>query len=143
MIQTFVEDPPYARQERNLPIDYIGFGFLALWLGTFQTNLDKGQESDWFSADWIRWFAVIVAISMVAFIVHELKTQHPLVDLKILRDRNPAVGTSLIGLIGVIYGTTTLLPLFLHDLLGYTAYNSGLAVSPRGIGALVSMVIAG
>lgn len=144
MIHAFVEDPSYARRERNLPIDYIGFGFLALWLGTFQTILDKGQESDWFAADWIRWFAVISAISMVAFIVYEWRARHPLVDLKVLRNRNLAVGTFLIGVIGIIiYGTTTLLPLFLQDLLGYTAYNSGLAVSPRGIGALVSMVIAG
>lgn len=51
MIQAFVEDPPCARRQRNLPIDYIGFGFLALWLGTFQTILDKGQESDRFVAD--------------------------------------------------------------------------------------------
>jgi|YelNatPaOPRAMG01_1025707.scaffolds.fasta_scaffold105170_2 hypothetical protein len=65
---------------------------------------------------------------MVAFIGHELRVQHPLVDLKVLRDRNLAVGTFLIGVIGVIiYGTTTLLPLFLQDLLGYTAYNSGFA----------------
>ena len=144
MIQAFVEDPPYARRERNLPIDYIGFGFLALWLGTFQTILDKGQEADWFGSDWIRWFALVSVVSMVAFIIHELRTDHPLVDLYVLRNRNLAVGTFLIGLIGiVIYGTVTLLPLFLQDLLGYTAYDSGLAVSPRGIGALISLLIAG
>jgi DHA2 family multidrug resistance protein len=144
MIRAFVEDPPYARREKNLPIDYVGFGFLALWLGTFQTILDKGQEADWFGSDWIRWFAVVSAISMVSFIVHELRTEHPLVDLRVLRNRNLAVGTFLIGLIGiVIYGTVTLLPLFLQDLLGYTAYDSGLAVSPRGIGALISLLIAG
>jgi DHA2 family multidrug resistance protein len=144
MIHAFVEDPPYARRERNLPIDYIGFGFLALWLGSFQTILDKGQEADWFASDWIRWFALISAISMAAFVIHELRAEHPLVDLRVLRNRNLAVGTFLIGLIGiVIYGTVALLPLFLQDLLGYTAYESGLAVSPRGIGALVSLLIAG
>jgi DHA2 family multidrug resistance protein len=144
MVQAFVEDPPYARRARNLPIDYLGFGFLALWLGTFQIILDKGQEADWFSADWVCGFAAISAVSMVAFIIYELRAPHPLVDLHVLRNRNLAVGTFLIGLIGVvIYGTVTLLPLFLQDLLGYTAYDSGLAVSPRGIGALVSLVIAG
>ncbi len=144
MINAFVEDPPYARREKNIPIDYMGFGFLALWLGLFQVVLDKGQEADWFGSDWVRWFAAISAISMVAFIIRELRTDHPLVDLSVLRDRNLAVGSFLIGLIGiVIYGTVTLLPLFLQDLLGYTAYDSGLAVSPRGIGALVSLLIAG
>jgi DHA2 family multidrug resistance protein len=144
MIRAFVEDPPYARRERNLPIDYVGFGFLALWLGTFQIILDKGQEADWFAAYWVRGFAAVSAVSMLVFIIHELRSKHPLVDLHVLRNRNLAVGTFLIGVIGVvIYGTTTLLPLFLQDLLGYTAYNSGLAVSPRGIGALFSLVIAG
>jgi MFS transporter, DHA2 family, multidrug resistance protein len=144
MIHAFVEDPPYARRERNLPIDYIGFGMLALWLGTFQTILDKGQEADWFGSDWVRWFAIVSALSMLAFFIHELRTARPLVDLHVLRDRNLAVGCFLIGLIGVvIYGTTALLPLFLQDLLGYTAYDSGLAVSPRGIGALLSLLIAG
>jgi DHA2 family multidrug resistance protein len=144
MIHAFVEDPPYARRERNLPIDYIGFGFLALWLGTFQIILDKGQEADWFGSVWVRWFAAVSVISMLVFIIHELRSEHPLVDLRVLRNRNLAVGTFLIGLIGiVIYGTVTLLPLFLQDLLGYTAYDSGLAVSPRGIGALISLLIAG
>jgi DHA2 family multidrug resistance protein len=144
MIHAFVEDPPYARRAGNLPIDYIGFGFLALWLGTFQTILDKGQEADWFGSSWIRWFAVISAASMLAFIIHEWRSKHPLVDLHVLRDRNLAVGCFLIALIGiVIYGTIALLPLFLQDLLGYTAYDSGLAVSPRGIGALVSLILAG
>jgi DHA2 family multidrug resistance protein len=144
MIHAFVEDPPYARRERNLPIDYIGFGFLALWLGTFQIILDKGQEADWFGSAWVRCFAAISVISMLVFIIHELRSEHPLVDLRVLRNRNLAVGTFLIGLIGiVIYGTVTLLPLFLQDLLGYTAYDSGLAVSPRGIGALISLLIAG
>jgi MFS transporter, DHA2 family, multidrug resistance protein len=144
MIRAFVEDPPYARKERNLPIDYVGFGFLALWLGTFQTLLDKGQESDWFAADWIRGFALVSAVSMTAFVIHELRTEHPLVDLRVLRNGNLAVGTFLIGLVGiVIYGTVALLPLFLQDLLGYSAFNSGLAVSPRGIGALFSLLIAG
>ena len=144
MIHAFVEDPPYARREKNLTMDYVGLGFLALWLGTFQTILDKGQEADWFAADWIRWFALISAVSFVAFVICEWRSRHPLVDLKVLYNRNLAVGTFLIGLIGVvIYGTTTLLPLFLQDLLGYTAYNSGLAVSPRAIGALISLAIAG
>jgi len=144
MIRAFVEDSPYARREQNLPIDYIGFGFLALWLGMLQVILDKGQEADWFGSHWVCWFAALSAIAMVVFIVRELRTEHPLVDLRVLRDRNLAVGSFLIGLIGiVIYGTVTLLPLFLQDLLGYTAYDSGLAVSPRGIGALISLLIAG
>jgi len=143
MIEAFVEDPPYIGRHRTSRIDLIGFGFLAIWLATLQVVLDKGQEVDWFSAHWLRWFVAISAMAMIAFVVRELKTDAPLVSLRVLRDRNLAVGTFLIGLIGVvIYGTTSLMPLFLQDLLGFPALQSGLTVAPRGIGAIVSMIIA-
>jgi len=144
MIGTFVEDPPYLQRLRNLRIDYSGLGFLAIALTCLQVVLDKGQEADWFSAVWVRWLLAIAAVAMVAFVVRELRTRAPVVNLRILTNRNLATGTFLIGILGIIiYGTTTLLPLFLQDLIGYTAYNSGLAVAPRGIGAILSMVLAG
>jgi DHA2 family multidrug resistance protein len=148
MINTFVEDPPYlvrakARAKR-LGIDFWGLGLLAVMLSCFQVALDKGQEVDWFAAVWVRWFIGIAVVALVAFLWHELQSKSPIVNLRILKDRNLATGTFMIGLLGVvIYGTTAILPLFLQDLIGYTAYDSGLAVSPRGIGAIASMIIAG
>lgn len=143
MIRSFVEDPPYIRKSRKAGIDYMGLGFLAIWLAALQVVLDKGQESDWFSAIWVRWLIATAAVFLVAFIIRELRTSDPIVDLRVLKNRNLAIGTFLIGLIGVvIYGTTALLPLFLQDLLGFPAFQSGMAVAPRGIGAIISMVIA-
>ena len=143
MIQTFVEDPPYISRPKDLAVDYIGLGFMALAFTTLQVVLDKGQEVDWFSAVWVRWFLAISAISLFLFIVRELRTRSPIVNLRIFSDRNLATGTFLIGLLGVIiYGTTAILPLFLQELIGYTAYDSGFAVAPRGIGAILSMIIA-
>jgi MFS transporter, DHA2 family, multidrug resistance protein len=144
MISTFVEDPPYIARRVKAAIDYWGLGFLAIALTCFQVVLDKGQEADWFGAVWVRWFVVLATVAMIAFIVRELRTSAPVVNLRIFVDRNLATGTFLIGILGIIiYGTTTLLPLFLQDLIGYTAFNSGLAVAPRGIGAIASMVLAG
>ncbi len=143
MIQTFVEDPPYISRPKHLSIDYIGLGLMAIAFTTLQVALDKGQEADWFSAVWVRWFLGIAAFSLIAFIVYELRTRAPIVNLRIFADRNLATGTFLIGLLGVIiYGTTAILPLFLQELIGYTAYSSGFAVAPRGIGAILSMIIA-
>ncbi len=143
MIQAFVEDPPYIGRETGARIDYIGFGFLAIALTAVQVVLDKGQEADWFGAVWVRWFVAIAAIALVAFIVRELRTRSPIVNLRVLANRNLATGTFLIGLLGVIiYGTTALLPLFLQYLIGYTAFDSGFAVAPRGIGAILSMILA-
>src|SRR5215472_3469218 len=144
MISRFVEDPPYIKNAKPGRIDGIGLGLLALWLGALQIILDKGQEHDWFGATWLRWAAVVLAVTFVAFLVRELIADKPLVSLSIFKDRNFAIGTLLIGLFGgVIYGVVTLLPLFYQTLLGYTAAAAGWAVSPRGIGAIAIMPIIG
>src|SRR5581483_4110277 len=144
MSQTFIEDPPYIKRAVEATIDYIGFGLMAIWLASFQIILDKGQEEDWFAARWIVWTAVVSLGCMVAFIIRELKTRHPIVDLRVLTNRNFGIGVFLIMIVGaVLYGTTAMLPIFLQTLLGYPALQSGLAVSPRGFGSMASMIIVG
>jgi len=144
MLMRFVNDPPYIRDAKPGPIDAIGLGFLALWLGALQIILDKGQEDDWFGATWIRWATVLLIGTFAAFLIRELKAAKPLVDLKVFLDRNFAIGCLLIGLFGgVIYGLVTLLPLFYQTLLGYTATAAGIAVSPRGLGAIAIMPVIG
>jgi len=140
----FVEDPPYLKTQFRGAIDGLGFGLMALWLGTLQLVLDKGQEADWFEADWIRWTLALSVAAFLGFIARELRCREPIVQLQVLLSRNFSVGTLLTGLYGyVLYSTTALLPLFLQTLLGYSALDSGLAVSPRGIGSMASMVVAG
>jgi DHA2 family multidrug resistance protein len=144
LIMRFVKDPPYIQSAKPGRMDGIGLGLLALWIGTLQIILDKGQEDDWFGAAWIRWAAVIVVISLAAFLVRELVIDKPIVNLRVLRDRNFAIGCVLIGLFGaVLYGMVTLLPLFYQTLMDYTASAAGLAVSPRGIGAILIMPVIG
>ena len=133
LISRFVTDPPYILQAKPGRLDAIGLGLLALWLGALQIILDKGQEDDWFGATWIRWAAVILAISFVAFLIRELTHDKPLTNLRIFKNRNFGVGCILIACFGaVVYGVVTLLPLFFQTLLGYTAFSAGWAVSPRG-----------
>ena len=144
MISRYVADPPYIRDAHPGKLDGIGLGLLAVWLGCLQIILDKGQEDDWFGATWIRWAAAILVISLVAFLIRELRAKQPLVDLKIFRHRNFTLGCVLIGLFGAsIYGLITLLPLFYQELMGYTAFAAGWAVSPRGIGAICAMPVIG
>ena len=144
MTQTFIEDPPYLQRSVLRRIDYWGLAFMALSLATLQVVLDKGQQDDWLAAQWIRWALTISGAAMVAFVVRELVTDEPIVNLRILGDRNFALGTLLITAMGVVlYATTALLPLFLQTLLGYPALQAGLAISPRGLGALLSAIVAG
>jgi DHA2 family multidrug resistance protein len=139
-----VEDPPYIRAKRSGRFDGIGFGLVALCLGTLQVMLDKGQEADWFSAIWIRWFAVICTLSLIGFIVYELCSDAPLVDLHVFKNRNFAVSSVLFILYGMmIYALITIQPLFVQSLLGYNAFNSGLSVSPRGFGAFAALFFVG
>ena len=144
MANAFVEDPPYIKKNRALSIDYLGFALMALGLGLFQVIMDKGQEVDWFAAKWICWSSVIVVVSLVTFVFRELRTEHPVVDLRILKDRNFFTGVCIVTVIGaVLYSTTALLPMFLQGLMGYSAYLSGLALSPRGIGAFFTALVVG
>jgi MFS transporter, DHA2 family, multidrug resistance protein len=144
MILRYVHDPIYIREAKPGRFDAIGFGLLAVWLGALQIVLDKGQEDDWFGAMWIRWAVAILVVCFVAFLVWELRRREPVVKLRVFLNRNFTLGCLLIGLFGgVIYGLITLLPLFYQELLGYSALAAGLAVSPRGFGAIVAMPLIG
>jgi DHA2 family multidrug resistance protein len=109
-----------------------------------QLVLDKGQEVDWFAAGWIRWLAGVSTVALLGFVVREFRTREPIVQLRILGNRNFGMGTIIAGLYGfTFYGVIAMLPLFLQTLLGYSALDSGLTVSPRGIGSLLSMIVVG
>lgn len=147
LLHFFVEDPPYLRDARmalGRGIDYIGFVAMALSLGLFQVVIDRGQQDDWFNAAWICWGAGISVVSMVFFVFWEFHISEPLVDLRVFRNRNFAIGTSVMVAAGVIiYSTTSLLPLFLQGLMGYSSLNCGLAISLRAAGAILGLLIVG
>jgi DHA2 family multidrug resistance protein len=144
MIQRFVFDPDYIRNAKPGRIDKIGFGLLTLWLGTMQTVLDKGQDADWFEAQWIRWFSLVSAAAFVGFVIWELRYSHPIADLRIFKNRNFAVGTILVSVTAILmYGPLTLLPLFLQNLMGYSSLLSGLAQAPRGLETLLASFLVG
>jgi DHA2 family multidrug resistance protein len=119
MANTFIEDPPYIKNQRPGQIDYIGFGLMAAGLASLQIILDKGQQEDWFNSSWITGFTVLAVLMLVGFVLWELSVKEPIVNLRILLNRNFAVGTALMTVMGVVlYGTIALLPLFLQTLLG-------------------------
>ena len=144
MANMFIEDPPYIRDQRPGRIDRLGFALMAIGLGTLQLVLDKGQEEDWFNSSLITFAAIFAGVTLVAFVIWELNIKEPIVDLRVLKNRNFTVGTSIMTVLGIVlYGTIALLPLFLQTLMGYPAVQSGLTVSPRGFGSIVSMIVVG
>jgi MFS transporter, DHA2 family, multidrug resistance protein len=142
MIGRFVHDPPYVKDAKPGKFDNLGFGLLVVWTGCLQIMLDKGQEVDWFGATWVRYAATTAAAALLWWIIYSCRTHKPLVNLRILSDRNFAVGCLLMVLFGVcVYSLVTVLPLFYQELLGYTAFTAGIVVFPRGIGAILGMPV--
>lgn len=140
----WLEDPPYVQKQGFIKIDYVGFGLLILWLVTLQTVLDKGQNADWFNAPWICWLSAISVIAMIGFFISQVKNKESIIDLGIFKDKNFTYSTLLLIVVnGVMYASTAIMPLFLQNLLGYSAFLSGYALMPRGIGSLVAVLITG
>ena len=139
-----LEDPPYLKDARPGRIDFTGFALLTIWIGCLQVMLDRGQDDDWLSSSFIRWLAFGAALGFTAFLIWELRVGHPIVNLRVLRDRNLAIGSILLFLVGaILYGTTSVLPLFLQNLLSYPSLQAGLVMSPRGFGAILGSIISG
>ena len=141
-----ISDPPFMKRRKlsEVRIDYMGLGLLAVGLGALQIVLDKGERDDWFSSHFILFLAVISAVALISVIFWEWNHEHPIIELRLFRDRSFAVGCFLLFMLGIIlYGTTVLLPLFMQTLLGYTAETAGLALMPGGFAILVCMPIVG
>jgi DHA2 family multidrug resistance protein len=139
-----IEDPPYLKRQilanrAGLKIDYTGLGLIAVGLGCLQVVLDKGQEDDWFSSHLIVVLTLISAAALIGFVFFELRSKYPVIDLRMFKNYTFAIGNGMMFFLGVaLYGTTTLLPLFLQDLMGYTAELSGMVLSP---GALIIIAL--
>jgi MFS transporter, DHA2 family, multidrug resistance protein len=143
LTQAFVFDPPYLRKESK-GIDYWGIGLLVVGMGSLQIMLDKGQEDDWFSSQFIVTLAVLAVVGLGGLIIRELKAEHPIIDLSVFRYRSYAIGTFIMTVVGfVLYGSTVLLPLLMQELLGYTATHAGITNLPRGMASFMCMPLIG
>lgn len=144
LMQRFIHDPQWMKNIRAPRLDVIGLSFMSLWLGCQEVLLDKGQEDDWFGSRFIIVMTALAVFGLVAFVVRVLNTEKPFVDLRVLKNYNFSVGLVLMFFAGVtLYGLTAIIPLFLESLMGYTALQSGYAMIPRGVGALIAMPLVG
>src|SRR4030081_3770395 len=142
-----VSAPPYMKKanvKAGFRIDYIGIGLISLGLGSMQIILDKGQRDDWLSSNFIRIFFGLMLVGIISAIIWELREKEPVVDLRMLKDRNFAIATLAIFFLGfVLYSSTVLIPQLLQQLLGYTAESAGKALSPGGAVIMCMMPVVG
>ena len=139
LVMRFISDPPYLVREKG-KIDISGLMLLIIGLGALQLMLEKGEQKSWFESDFILYLALTAGAGLLLFIWRELATDKPAVDLRILKNVTFASGTMLNGILGMgLYGGLFLLPLLLQQLLGYPAYDSGIALLPRSIAMGITM----
>ena len=132
------------KEENPRPFDFFGFGCLAVFIAAFQLMLDRGPTQDWFSSHEIWTEAIVAMISFWLFVAHSATTDHPFFDMRLLRDRSFMISTFMGLFVGLLlYSSMALLPTMLEILMGYPVVTTGLVTMPRGVGALVSMVIVG
>jgi MFS transporter, DHA2 family, multidrug resistance protein len=140
-VMEFVEDPPWEQKKdrKELGLDFIGIGLIALGLGCLQVFLDRGEDDDWFKSGFITTFAILSAVGMVGAIFWLLYAKKPVVDVRVLKDKNFALGSICnVGFAAILYGSAVLVPQLAQQQLGYTATLAGLVLSP---GALMIVAI--
>ena len=146
MVWRFVHEPEdiraanqLAAAEQKKNIDWQGIALLSVGLSALQYVLEEGDRDDWFDSRVITACAIVAALALVAFVMRELTAKVPAVDLRLFKDPVFISGT-LIGsvMFAMLMANMFLLPVFMQELLGFTATQSGLALMPR---TLVMMVV--
>jgi DHA2 family multidrug resistance protein len=140
-------DPPHLVRKtfaNGLKLDYIGLGLLGVGLASLEILLDEGQRDDWFGSNLIVTAAVLAVVGLVGAVIWQLRQPQPVIDFRILKNRNFALSAVTMYAVGfTLYGSTAILPIFLQTVLGYTALLSGLVLSPGGIAMMIGMAIVG
>jgi MFS transporter, DHA2 family, multidrug resistance protein len=143
MCKLFIFDPAYIKR-RSPRVDWWGIGLLAVGIGALQVMLDKGQEEDWFGSNFITALAVVCAVGLIGFVIHELLDWLPVVNLRVFRVRTYSAGVLMMTVLGFgLYGSLVLIPIFLQELLGYSSTDAGIAMLPRGLGSFLAMPLVG
>lgn len=140
----YVKSPNYGGKRSASQIDWLGIFLLIVAVGSLQYVLEKGQEHDWFEDGHIIMLAVAAFLGVYLFIWRQLVVEHPVVDLRVLKDKNLAIGTILSFILGFgLYGSTFVIPLFTQNSLGWTALQAGLLLVPSSVATGLMMPFVG
>ncbi|MAZ26107.1 MAG: MFS transporter [Cytophagaceae bacterium] len=140
----FVRSPKYGEKLSVNQVDWWGILFLASFIGSLQYVLEHGQQDDWFNDSTITLLSVISIFGLVAFIWRELVYDNPIVNLRVLRNSNLAIGTVMTFILGFgLYGSTFIIPIYTQSILGWTATDAGLLLIPSSITTGLMMPLIG
>ena len=145
MCAFFIFDPDYLRQKVSaLRVEDWGLFLLIVSMGSLQVVLDKGQQEDWFNSPFIITFSIITVVSLIALIWVELTHKHPIVNLRLFKNVSFSAGNLIMFVVGfALYSSIMLIPLFLQQLMGYSATDAGMVMAPGGVATLMTMPLVG
>jgi DHA2 family multidrug resistance protein len=150
LVWHLLQESAEAKEEQRratkggIKVDYVGFALVAIGLGSLQIVLDKGQEDDWLSSHFILIFSILAVVGIAGCIFWEFHTKNPIVDLPMLKDFNFGFINLVMFAVGfILFGTTQLLPQYTQSLLGYSATDAGLVISPGGVAVMILMPLVG
>ncbi len=138
----YVRDSRHARRVGS--VDWIGIGLLVIGIAALQTMLERGERLEWFSSREIVSYAVLSGLALVTLVWHELTTEHPVVDLRLLGNRQFAAGVAFASMLGLcLYATVFVLPVYLQTLQGFSAHQTGMVILPGALASAFTMAVMG
>jgi DHA2 family multidrug resistance protein len=144
MTLMFIFDPPYAKANKILKMDYMALSFIAIGIGALQIMLDRGQEDDWFNSNFIVILGLLSFFFISMFLIKNYFSDKPIIRMSLLKDRNYLIATIAMFFLGFLFFVTlTLLPELMQTLMNYDAYKSGLIMMPGGIASLITVIFIG
>ena len=144
LVQALIKEREPAPNGSRRSVDWLGFGFVALALGSLQIVLDRGQDADWFGSGLITALVIGSALGFVLLTWRELNHEDPMVDLRLFRDPGFAVTFVMMLMLGfMLFGSTFLIPAFAQQLMGYRAVDAGMVLSPGGLITIALLPLVG
>jgi MFS transporter, DHA2 family, multidrug resistance protein len=135
---------PSHPNERNGGIDWLGLALLIIGIGSLQILLERGQSKDWFQSREIVAETVTATLGILGFFWHELRTENPIVNLRVLKDRQLFAGVTFGMVMGfALYASVFALPVFLQGILDYSAWDTGRVILPGALASAVTMAAMG
>ncbi len=142
MVWTYVRDA--AHQVRAQTVDVLGIVLLTLAVGSLQWMLERGERFDWFESRFVLMLAIVSATSAILLVWRELTVDEPVIDFRVLKNRQLAPGVVFASFMGLaLYGSVFVLPVFLQQLHGFTAQQTGMVILPGAIASAFTMASMG
>jgi len=139
----FIKDSAHAVDQSD-HVDWLGIILLSVGIGSLQVVLERGESEDWFTKPYITILAVLSAVAIFIFILHELRTDHPVVNLRVMKNRSLAIGMFTTFILGFgLFASVFIFPIFCQNLLGFTAQQTGELLIPGGLSTIIMMPMVG